>query len=458
MAKIIPSIEQCLKSKQAPTEGELFLLNYLAENFDSEATVYFQPCINGLRPDIVIVKENTGAIIIEVKDWDLNSYYIDNKNNWHLKNNKIIKIKSPQAQAFDYKKNIFDIQSRLLSEKGTESSYFYDTISVFVYFHNANIHQIKKFYAEPLRLNKEESSNINKIYKNHTSQEKTKNQFSYKNNLEHLSRKNRQLERDEKSIITQDSLNKLNFSNKKIEFFDNDTYVELTRLLNPPFHYANEGKEIIQTYQQSKLSKNYPLRRTKIRGVAGSGKTSVLAKRAVNAFKRHNDTVLILSFNITLISFIKGKINEVREDFPWSAFEIKNYHLFFREKLNEVGLPAVEHNLGFDYVEKNYYSNINIFSNYHIKRKYKTILIDEVQDYKEEWLIILMNYFLEDNGEMVLFGDEKQNIYERKADNERRSKIIDGFGKWQVLTKCFRVTKNSPLSDLLHDFHTEFLL
>ncbi len=457
MAKIIPSIEQCLKSKQAPTEGELFLLNYLAENFDSEATVYFQPCINGLRPDIVIVKENTGAIIIEVKDWDLNSYYIDGDNNWNLTHKKV-KLKSPQAQAFDYKKNIFDIQSRLLSERGTKSSYFYDTISVFAYLHNATLYQVKDFYAEPLRLNKEESNKINETYKSYTEQEKTRNQKWYSGKLDYLKTKKRQLERDEKLIITQQSLSKLKFSNKKTELFDTKVYDEITRLLNPPLHYANEGSEINYTPRQLKLSESNENSRMKIGGVAGSGKTSVLAKRAVNAFIRHNDSVLILTFNLTLISYIKGKINEVRNDFPWSIFEIKNYHLFFREKLNEIGLPEVEHSYGFKHAESHYYSNINIFDGYQINRKYKTIFIDEAQDYKKEWLTILKNYFLEDDGEMVLFGDEKQNIYQRELDKERRSSLIQGFGAWQDLKKSFRYTKNSPVIDLSKRFQTEFLL
>lgn len=43
----------------------------------------------------------------------------------------------------------------------------------------------------------------------------------------------------------------------------------------------------------------------KIKGVAGCGKTTIIANRAVNAFHRHDDIVLILTFNITLKTSLK---------------------------------------------------------------------------------------------------------------------------------------------------------
>ena len=39
--------------------------------------------------------------------------------------------------------------------------------------------------------------------------------------------------------------------------------------------------------------------------------------------------------------------------------------------------------------------------------KYRSIFIDEVQDYKTEWLELIVNYFLAEDGELVVFGDEK---------------------------------------------------
>lgn len=50
MAKVIPGIEKAKLSKQPPTEGELFLLNYLEEYFEPDAEVYFQPLLQWRAP------------------------------------------------------------------------------------------------------------------------------------------------------------------------------------------------------------------------------------------------------------------------------------------------------------------------------------------------------------------------------------------------------------------------
>lgn len=73
----------------------------------------------------------------------------------------------------------------------------------------------------------------------------------------------------------------------------------------------------------------------KIKGVAGCGKTTIIANRAVNAFHRHDDIVLILTFNITLKNLIKDRISDVlgyRDD---QHFAVTNYHQFFMSQLIE---------------------------------------------------------------------------------------------------------------------------
>lgn len=59
---------------------------------------------------------------------------------------------------------------------------------------------------------------------------------------------------------------------------------------------------------------------------------------------------------------------------------------------------------------------------------------------------------------MLLFGDEKQNIYKRALDGERRSKVVEGFGAWVKLTKSYRYTLQSPIIPLVDSFQRSFLL
>ncbi len=68
-------------------------------------------------------------------------------------------------------------------------------------------------------------------------------------------------------------------------------------------------------------------------------KTLVLAKRAVNAYLRTNSEILILTFNLSLKNYIRDKINDVRESYPWEKFYITNYHQFIKSEANNYNLP-----------------------------------------------------------------------------------------------------------------------
>ena len=86
MAKLIPTIEKIKQFSVQPEEGELYLLNFLDQVLDDSFEVYFNPYMNGDRPDIVIMKKGQGVFIIEVKDYNLGNYELDEKKNWKVKN------------------------------------------------------------------------------------------------------------------------------------------------------------------------------------------------------------------------------------------------------------------------------------------------------------------------------------------------------------------------------------
>ena len=102
MAIFFPSEKNISCLKVSPTQGEQYLLNFLHQ-LSNEYEIYYQPFLNGDQPDIIIMRKNYGAMIIEVKDWVLNSYYIDTNKKWRIKANNSIIIKSPIAQVKNYK-------------------------------------------------------------------------------------------------------------------------------------------------------------------------------------------------------------------------------------------------------------------------------------------------------------------------------------------------------------------
>jgi len=197
-----------------------------------------------------------------------------------------------------------------------------------------------------------------------------------------------------------------------------------------------------------RLIKSEP-REQKILGVAGSGKTMVLAKRAVNAHMRTKSRVLILTYNITLKNYIHDKISEVRESFSWSNFHIVNYHLFFKMEANN-------HNLAYDsnaFLEA--CDDEDFFESVKDKiSRYDAIFIDEVQDYKTEWIRIIRKYFLADGGELIVCGDAKQNVYQRQMGNDKRPNT--GIpGRWNELNESSRLA--TKIVGLASDFQQRFL-
>ena len=472
MAILIPNIEKAKAAKQKPTEGEIFLLEFLTRHFDEQIEVYFQPCFNGDRPDIVLISPKAGVIIIEVKDWNLDLYSVDERNKWavNLPSGKQ-SVKSPFSQVFAYKKNFFDIHINGLLEKSLKSDAFFKMIKTYVYFHHGNKAAIELLYQSHIdRLRDESRENEDSFRQKQIDFDR------YERRRQGINRAKHKFERDLSLSLHKMNITKVSFPiTAKESVFDESVYSEFKRLLNPPYHYASEGKPPNYTEKQKRLIQSTPKSRVKICGLAGSGKTVVLAGRAVNAHKRHGGKVLILTFNITLRSYIHDRISAIREDFSWSAFDISNYHRFITIALNNSDIPVelpehlnyeganrdIARKIAFQrdlYFEETYYSNTRVFEGAEIKAKYDTILIDEIQDYKPEWIKIIRSYFLGENGEMLLFGDEKQNIYKRALDEERRSKVVEGFGRWEKLTKSFRYATESPIIPLVESFQKSFLL
>lgn len=220
--------------------------------------------------------------------------------------------------------------------------------------------------------------------------------------------------------------------------------------MSPSEHTLKQGIRLKFDKKQLSLTKSEN-GKAKVKGVAGCGKTSILAQRAVNAFARHKSEVLILTFNITLKNYIKDKLSDIQGNRDLSQFEVSNYHQFFNSQLNNTEQDIVEL-VGQFGVEEMY--RMNFFEGCNVP-KYKTVFLDEIQDYEPQWVKIIRDSFLDNDGEMVLFGDESQDIYHR---NSGRAQVIaQGFGRWNKLTRSYRTDFESPLNHLFKEFQLKYL-
>uniref|UniRef100_UPI00404766CE AAA family ATPase n=1 Tax=Rheinheimera sp. TaxID=1869214 RepID=UPI00404766CE len=450
MAKVYPSLENISRLKVKPTEGELHLLNYLVEELDDSFEVFFNPFLDGDRPDFIILKRHVVIFVIEVKDYDLDNYSIDSLNKWSVKSGQgKSRISSPQAQAFTYKKNLFQLHLPVLGLARLENRNFYNLVVPLVYMHKADKTKLDELYR-----NAEEQINSKNNELKQSFKAGIVNADSHNRQADGLSRTKKKLSRDKFLVYTNDRLKellkKIN-SYKPHVLFDDRVYDDFKRRLMPSDHVLKQGKNVQLDSKQAELVLS-KTGHSKIQGVAGCGKTTIMAARAVNAHTRHDEIVLIVTFNITLKNLFKDKISDVLGFRDEINFAITNYHQFFNSQLNAIGEDIVE------LIEKHGFEELYKFDLFKDKdlERYQTILVDEVQDFENEWVKILRDNFLAENGEMVLFGDYSQNIYEREP--KRAAVIAQGFGEWKKLKRSFRTQLESTLNPLFKKFQSAYLL
>lgn len=373
--------------------------------------IYITPDINGTTPDFVIIRPNVGIIIISVFEEKLSNCIKDDSG--------LITVTDPNNH------------KRLI-----ESPYSSLEVS-----QNLIIESIKEFTEAVIVSNR----NLGLVKKVLICSKGTYNEcIDLLGRSPYISVYGAEFIKD--SNVSKRLFSDLRF-HYRTEYFDNTVLNRLKRILSPQWHSCREGQEVNLSTQQKRLSKSIAGALRKISGVAGAGKTQVLATRAVDAQVRTGGEILLLTFNITLANYMRMRIGQVRADFPWDKINIDYYHRFFRKHANANNLHV--------YFES--YDNVNFFQSVEDNLpKFDAIFIDEVQDYLTNWLQLLKQYFLKPGGEFVVFGDPKQNIYHRELDKEGNIKLGIIPGVWnKELSKGHRFT-NPSLAGLATDFQRSF--
>ena len=434
MATFYPSLETISKFKVPPTEGERTLLDFLGRVLDDTYEVYFNPYLNGDRPDVIIMREGNGVMVIEVKDWNLDNFALNEKKKWVYTHNNSI-VKSPIDQVLKYKNNLYDLHVDKLLEKKINDIRHFRIVTCSVYFHCATQSKVESLLVNPYK-------------------EDRKYQDFLKFNIDLLGRDGLEEARFNE-ILQRRYLSK----DKHSFLFTGDLYENFKRILWPSVHMKAQGVPYNYSPKQRDIIYS-PTLEQRIKGVFGSGKTTVLAARAVQAYKRalaRNNTprILILTYNITLKNFIHDKLMRVDETFPLESFIIINYHQFINAELNNLNIDVVvpenypKEKVG-EYLEQNYYSNISLFEeNKAGIVKYDAVLIDEIQDYHRPWMEIIKNYFRDPQGDYVLFGDVKQNIYGQPTSQKDVVTNVRGVNE---LKYCFR--SDFKVRDLAQSFQS----
>ncbi len=403
MARLVPSLETINEFPKQLEPGERALMEALLKILDDDWTIYVQPNLNGIQPDIIIFSEDAGLGVFEVKDWNLNRYRVQSGGRWDVHDSRQGRwvdsaVRCPLSQVKSYKDDIYRYELPELEAEKILNEQVYAIVAPFVYFHG------------------------------HTTQD--------------ARRRTQSIHDPYITIFGFDDLQpgRLRtllagrYLKKGSQFSEMMKRYELqNRLLNAldwPEHDRLNVSDILfpLTKDQQKLLSNAPGRRRAI-GAAGSGKTLLLARKAVNA-ALDGHKVLIVCFNITMVNYLFDVVRRLARLKSRDGTQldkrilVRHYHRLYpkdtdhKKRDEEIKLEDEE---------------------VKAMQPFDVILIDEGQDFKREWLECLFE-LAADEAHIMFVEDDRQNIYSTDAKSRAQMPGIRGRPN-ELLNRSFRINR-----------------
>lgn len=432
------------------TAGERLLFRTLKTYLPDDYIVYYEPDVLGKRPDFVVLGPDLGMVVLEVKDYTKNTLLQINHDEWHIhaKSGEQTVVKSPIKQARDNMFHIVDVLKKDKSLVHLDGKYKfqlkfpYGNGAVFTRLHSHHfIEEGLYSVVDPGQcLTRDEIDPDQEGFSEEILMEKILNMFVVPFRLREP------LSYEDISLI-------------RYHLFPE---VRISAEFKPPVPYQDQlllSLHDIRTMDlhQENLAKQIGDKNRLIRGVAGSGKTLILASRAKMLSKEHPDwKILILCYNISLANAIQQMVGHMLNE-PENLFDfdftsdvaespkdhknvmVRNFHSWLKNdlKIREQQIPEI--------ITK-------IENKEAIMPTYDAILIDEGQDFESDWLRLVSCLINEDTQSLLLVEDRAQTIYKRK-----RSYVQDtglSFqGRSKVLSINYRNT--SQIVKFAWDFYRE---
>lgn len=415
MAHLIPSLARINSLPTPLTSGERALMEALQVVLDDDWVIYVQPFLNGLQPDIIIFSESAGMGIFEVKDWDLSHYRPRPQGKWDVYDSKQggwqeSKVRSPLEQAEHYKDSLIKYELPELSAETALDNDAYALVAPFVYFHGHTTEEAK--------------ARVGPAASQHTTV------FGH----------------DELHPEAMRRLLHSQHLNKGSKFRDLMQYCGLqSRLRNAldfPEHGRLEVSDILfdLSPDQKRLLTNAPGKKRVI-GAAGSGKTLMLARKAVKA-ALSGQKVLVLCFNITMVNYLNDVIRRLAryERAENRLIIVRHFHRVIKYPMRKNG----ETDASFEQRTNGLLSRPleEVLNDLECEDMlpFDVILIDEGQDFSRNWIELTYRLGHADNESHVMFvEDDRQNIY--GVDTANRRAVPGILGRPNEMKRSFRINQ-----------------
>jgi hypothetical protein len=397
------------------TSGEKRIANKIKQiykNAKHNAYLYYQPRIKKWNPDFILIDEDKGVSIIEVKDYSLET--IDEINPLTVIVNGTSR-KNPiyvTNEYFNAAKSRLQNQASLLDDKYKLKYAIYSNL-ILTNIKSNELEELSTCFFQPpskcITSEKITDLNINDLFG------------------------------DEVQYIEEHD-----FSVIRSAFFPE---IKVKIVQKEIWEYGRKDtteNSIIKTLdtEQEKFSRRIPYGHYMVSGIPGSGKTVILLARAVN-LARENPSwkIIILTYNNSLSVKLKNKLESIHEDLDnmgvnYQNIEISTFHSLAKS-VADIGIVP-------DPAPKNYWEIILPYKAIEKARPtYDAILIDEYQDFHDSWmkLCLLLCKKYGHSGQQTenffLAGDRLQSIYNHSTHNWK-SLGINIAGRSKLLKTSYR--------------------
>ena len=432
MATLIPSLSSCL-SRMTP--GERRLAERLEKKLDDSYLLWYDVPIGKkqLHPDFLILHPNRGLLVLEVKDWKIDTVKnIDPNKVKLLTANGPEEVDNPLVQARKYAlyvNNLLRGDKALVypadhPRKG-KLKFPYGYGVVFTNITRSKFESSGMMYAiEPTYVicQDEMTESVDEEVFQKSLWDMFSYSFSGNLSMEDINRIRWRIFPD---IAIQGNL--FSETENEEQIIPKDISYDLIRVMD---------------LQQEQLARSLGEGHRVIHGVSGSGKTLILTYRCeFLAQKQLSKPILVLCFNVALASRLRHILKEKGVSLEW--VNIRHFHGWCGEQLKNYRVPTQKNLTDEEYTE-HVVNQVIVAVNKGIipANRYSAIMIDEGHDFKPEWFKLLVQMVDQQTQSILVLYDDAQNLYQKTRQRRFSFKSvgIKAQGRTTILKVNYRNT------------------
>lgn len=423
MATVIPALSTCVARM---TQGERRTAERLEHKLDDDYLVWYDVPVGPkhAHPDFVVLHPRRGLLILEVKDWRLETIRAASKQTWQILAQGIPRsVPNPIEQARHYAHQVVDALSkdRQLTDSAGKLAFPWSYGVVLTHITR------KQFEAAELSLAIESHRVIcsDELAATVDPEHFQSSLWAMFPTMMRAVLQLPQIDRVRWILFPQVRLN------PQIGLFpaedgDNETLPDLMRVMD---------------LQQEQLARSLGDGHRVIHGVAGSGKTMILSYRAEYLAKAaaSRKPILVLCYNQPLavqldaLMAAKGIADRVHA---------RNFHKWCRQQLVAFGQPLPPQGPGL--FEQLVAGVIRGVERRQIPSgQYQAVLIDEGHDFEAAWLKLAAQMVDPETNSLLVLYDDAQSIYQRRRAQQFSFKSvgIQAQGRTTILKINYRNTR-----------------